>query len=380
MSDKVDLKCPFAFELIAQDGEARRGRLHTAHGTVETPVFMPVGTQACVKALSPEDVRQTGAEMVLANTYHLWMRPGADVVERLGGLQKFMSWHGPVLTDSGGFQVYSLKGLTRIKEEGVHFQSHLDGSRHFISPEEAVRLQLQLGSDIQMALDECIPYPASHEDTRVSTERTTRWAQRAAKIDIPTELALFGIIQGGMYPELRLKSTQDLMALNFKGYAIGGLSVGESKHLMYEMVEISTSVLDKFKPRYLMGVGMPEDLWEGVRRGIDMFDCVIPTRNARNGTLFTSEGKISIKNGVYKDSEEPLDPNCECYTCTHFSKGYLRHLYRANEILAPRLLTIHNLTFYGELMKTIRNSIKKGNFETTYATFREQYAKGTSND
>ena len=357
---------PFSFELITSDpaSSARLGKITTPHGEVKTPVFMPVGTQATVKTLSPEDLVNIGAEIILSNTYHLFLRPGHELIRDFGGLQKFMGWHRPVLTDSGGFQVFSLADLRKISEEGVTFQSHIDGgAKHIISPEYAIEIQEALGADIIMAFDECIPFPATHDYARESLERTLRWAGRCKEAKKETGQALFGIVQGGMYPELRKHSAGALVDIGFDGYALGGLSVGETKPVMYEMIEASVPSLPEDKPRYLMGVGTPEDLVEGVDRGIDMFDCVMPTRNARNGTFFTSFGKVVIRNARYERDEQPIDPECGCSTCRTFTRAYLRHLFNTGEVLALRLGTIHNVFFYLNLMRNIRVSIEEGRFK-----------------
>ncbi len=355
----------FRFNLIKKDAasSARLGRIVTSHGEINTPVFMPVGTQATVKTLSPADLTDIGAEIILGNTYHLFLRPGHELIRDFGGIQEFMGWKKPVLTDSGGFQVFSLADLRKIGEEGVTFQSHIDGgAKHFITPEYAVEIQESLGADIIMAFDECIPFPATHDYARESLERTLRWASRCRAAKKDTGQALFGIVQGGMYPELRKHSAEALIEIGFEGYALGGLSVGETKPVMYEMIEASVPTLPQDKPRYLMGVGTPEDLVEGVDRGIDMFDCVMPTRNARNGTFFTSFGKVVIRNAQYERDKQPIDPECECSTCRTFTRAYLRHLFNANEVLALRLGTIHNLFFYLQLMRSIRTSIEQGRF------------------
>ena len=348
------------YELIkecAQTG-ARLGRLHTPHGIIETPIFMPVGTQATVKAMTPEELKEMEAQIILSNTYHLYLRPGHDLVKEAGGLHKFMNWDRPILTDSGGFQVFSLGDLRKITEEGVTFQSHLDGSKHFLSPEKVMEIENALGADIIMAFDECAPYPADHDYVKKSLERTTRWAVRCKEAHTNTEnQALFGIVQGGMYRDLREQSAAELVALDFPGYSIGGLSVGEPKDLMYEVLDYTTPLLPKDKPRYLMGVGSPDALIEGAIRGIDMFDCVLPTRIARNGTAMTSEGKVVIKNAKYTRDFTPLDPNCDCYCCKNYSRAYLRHLYKADEILSSRLMSTHNLHFLINLMKQVRQAI-----------------------
>ena len=338
---------------------ARLGIVHTPHGKIETPIFMPVGTQATVKAMTPEELKEIHAQIILSNTYHLYLRPGHEIVEKAGDLHRFMNWNRPILTDSGGFQVFSLGDLRKITEEGVEFRSHLDGSKHFFSPEKSIEIQNALGADIIMAFDECVPYPSEKSYVKESVQRTTRWAQRSKNAHKKPDMqGLFGIIQGGMYKDLRKQSAEEIMELDFPGYAIGGLSVGEPKPLMYEILEYTTPYLPKDKPRYLMGVGSPDCLIEGVIRGIDMFDCVLPTRIARNGTAMTSVGKIAIKNLEHRESFEPLDPNCDCYTCKNYSRAYLRHLYKAQEILSARLLTYHNLYFLLKLMKDIREAIR----------------------
>jgi queuine tRNA-ribosyltransferase len=345
----------------------------TPHGEVQTPAFMPVGTQAAVKTLSPEDVREVGGEIVLANTYHLYLRPGHVLIRELGGLHAFMHWNGPILTDSGGFQVFSHSELRKIREEGVTFQSHIDGSSHHITPELAIEIQESLGADIIMAFDECTPYPVTREYARESMEMTLRWAGRCKKSKTRTDQALFGIIQGGMYADLRKECTKKLVEIGFDGYAIGGLSVGETKPLMYEMVEVSESHMPEEKPRYLMGVGKPEDLIEGVIRGVDLFDCVMPTRNARNGFLFTKHGRLVIKNAVHTGEKGPIDPECGCYTCRYFSRAYLRHLFMAGEIFALRLNTIHNLYFYLQLMTQIREAVRKDRLIAFQKEFYDLY-------
>ncbi|MCK8059061.1 MULTISPECIES: tRNA guanosine(34) transglycosylase Tgt [unclassified Fusibacter] len=348
------------YELIktCKQSGARLGRLTTPHGVIDTPIFMPVGTKATVKAMTPEEVEGLGAQIILSNTYHLYMRPGHDLIKEAGGLHKFMNWNKPILTDSGGFQVFSLGSLRKIKEEGVEFRSHIDGSKHFISPEKAVEIQTALGSDIMMAFDECAPYPAEHDYVKKSLERTTRWAKRCKDAHTNTEnQALFGIVQGGMYKDLREQSVRELVALDFPGYAIGGLSVGEPKDLMYEVLDYTAPLLPEDKARYLMGVGSPDALFEGAIRGIDMFDCVLPTRTARMGTAMTSVGPVSIKQAKYQRDFTTLDAECECYTCKNYTKAYLRHLYKENEILSARLFTIHNLHFLINLMSEIRQAI-----------------------
>ncbi len=356
----------FSFSLIkkAPASSARLGKITMSHGGVNTPVFMPVGTQATVKTLSPADLVDLGAEIILSNTYHLFLRPGHELIREFGGIQKFMGWNRPVLTDSGGFQVFSLAELRKITEEGVTFQSPIDGgARHLITPEYAVEIQEALGADIIMAFDECTPYPATRDYTHESLERTLRWAKRCRYAKKDTGQALFGIVQGGIYPDLRKRSAEALVDTGFDGYAIGGLSVGETKPVMYEMLSATVPSLPGDQPRYLMGVGTPEDLVEGVDRGIDMFDCVMPTRNARNGTFFTSFGKMVIRNARYERDHQPIDPGCGCYTCGNFTRAYVRHLFNANELLALRLGTIHNVFFYLNLMRNIRESIEQGRFK-----------------
>ncbi|MEW6665791.1 MAG: tRNA guanosine(34) transglycosylase Tgt [Thermodesulfobacteriota bacterium] len=345
----------------AGSGRARLGEIRTSHGTFETPVFMPVGTQASVKALSPEDLKEAGAEIILANTYHLFLRPGAQVIEKLGGLHRFMDWGGPILTDSGGFQVHSLSGLCSVSEEGVVFRSHLDGSRCFLGPREAMDVQKALGGDIVMAFDECTSYPVSHEEALDAVRRTTRWAGICMENRGPGQ-ALFGIVQGGTYPDLREKSAGELVAMDFDGYAMGGLSVGEDKDTRNRVVRETVEFLPLTKPLYLMGVGKPEDILEAVSCGVDMFDCVLPTRNARNGTLFTDAGRVVIKNACYAEDGRPVEEGCGCYTCTHFSRAYLRHLFMAKELLVYRLNSIHNLYYYFRLMARVRASLREGSF------------------
>lgn len=355
---------PMKLDLLATDATtgARRGRLTTPHGTVETPVFMPCGTQATVKTLDPRDLHTEGCELILCNTYHLYLRPGHEVVRDLGGLHRFMAWDRAILTDSGGYQVLSLAALRSITEEGVTFQSHLDGSRHFLSAEQAIEIQLALGADILMALDECPPHSADYDYHRASMERTVRWAKRCRAVHPGDEPALFGIIQGGTHLDLRARSAEETRRIGFMGYALGGLGVGEGPSQRYRVVEYTTALLPTEAPRYLMGVGTPQDLLECIACGVDMFDCVLPTRNARNGTLFTGTGRLNIKGAAYARDERPVDPDCACYTCQHFSRAYLRHLYVADEILGLRLNTIHNLHYYAELMRQARHAIEAGTF------------------
>jgi len=355
----------FRYALLQQDSnsQARRGRIYTQRGEIDTPTFMPVGTQGTVKGMLPEALKEIGAQIILANTYHLYLRPGHKLIQQLGGLHKFMHWDRPILTDSGGFQVFSLGDLRKITEEGASFQSHLDGSKHLLTPELSVNIQLALGSDIVMVFDECIPHPAERTYVVDSTNRSTRWAQRCREV-LPegSTSALFGIVQGGMELDLRKQSAEQLREIGFEGYALGGLSVGEETALMYDMMEYNLPLLPSDRPRYVMGVGTPENLLEGVARGCDMFDCVMPTRNARNGVLFTNVGKISIKQAQYRDDEKPLDPDCGCYVCRNYSRAYLRHLYMSKEILASVLNTHHNLYYYQQLMAGIRQSLEDGNF------------------
>lgn len=363
------------YELIKEDPRtrARRGRLHTPHGTIETPVFMPVGTAGTVKAMLPEEVKSLGAEIILSNTYHLYLRPGHDIVREAGGLHKFMNWDRPILTDSGGFQVFSLGAMRKISEEGVKFRSHIDGSSHMLTPEKSIEVQNALGSDIMMAFDECAPYPADYSYVKNSLERTTRWLRRCKEAHKDTEKqSLFGIMQGGMYKDLRYQSAMEIVELDLPGYAIGGLSVGEPRELMYEVLDYATDYLPKNKPRYVMGVGTPDHLFEGVERGVDMFDCVFPTRLARNGSAMTSHGKVNIKNAKFERDFTPLDHECDCYVCRNYSRAYLRHLFKANEILSSMLLSYHNLHFLVHTMQNIREAIEQDRF-TEYK--REFYMK-----
>lgn len=365
----------FGFELIKKDDRtgARLGILHTPRGDIQTPAFMPVGTQATVKTLTPEELRELGAEIILSNTYHLYLRPGPELVRQAGGLHRFMHWERPILTDSGGFQVFSLGPLRRVTGEGVYFQSHLDGSRHFITPEKSVEIQAALGSNIAMAFDVCAPYPCSYEEALEALELTTRWAERCLRVETDPDQVLFGIVQGSVYPELRMRSARELTALDFPGYAIGGLSVGEPKVIMYEVLDYTVPCLPENKPRYLMGVGSADCLWEGVARGVDMFDCVLPTRIARNGTALTATGKLVVRNAVYASDFSPLEEGCGCYTCRNYTRAYLRHLFKAEEMLGPRLLTIHNLYFTLKLMEKIRNSIREGRFAEEKEIFLRNY-------
>lgn len=351
----------FRFELIKQSkkSKARRGRIHTPHGIIETPIFMPVGTRATVKAMKPEDLDDVGAQIILANTYHLFLRPTTPLIQRAGGLHKFMNWNKPILTDSGGFQVFSLGKLRKITEEGVEFRSFIDGSKHFLSPESVMQLEYEIGADIIMAFDECTPYPADRNYALQSLERTTRWAKRCKDAWVnPEKQALFGIVQGGMYHDLRKRSAEQLMEIDFPGYGIGGLSVGEPHELMYEVLDRLTPELPADKPRYLMGVGDEASLIEGVKLGVDMFDCVLPTRIARNGLALTSQGNVSIKNAKYTEDHTPLDPACDCYCCRNYTKSYLRHLYKTGEILSSILLSTHNLHYLLKRMEEVRAAIE----------------------
>jgi len=362
---------PAHFDLLATDSAsaARRGRLHTRRGAIETPAFMPVGTQGTVKGMLPEQLREAGAQVILANTYHLYLRPGHELVRQLGGLHRFMQWDGPILTDSGGFQVFSLGALRRIEEDGVRFQSHLDGSAHLLTPEHSIAIQEALGADIMMVFDECIPYPAEHAYVATSTARSMRWAARSKQARTDASAALFGIVQGGMERDLRRRSVEQLLEIGFDGYALGGLSVGEGAEMMYEVMEWTLPALPAAHPRYVMGVGTPENLVEAVARGADLFDCVMPTRNARNGVLFTDFGKLSIKQNRYGADSSPIDPDCGCTVCGRFSRAYLRHLYQSNEILASVLNTWHNLYYYLQLMRRMREAIESGSF----GQFRDEF-------
>ena len=379
------MESSFSFTLHGTDGAARRGEFHTPHGVVQMPAFMPVGTQGTVKAALHRDLRDAGAEIILGNTYHLFLRPGDELIARRGGLHQFISWNRPILTDSGGFQIFSLAERRVIREEGAEFQSHLDGSRHVLTPERAVDIQARLGSDIAMVLDECLSYPATRDEAAASMQRSARWARRCRERFIQREAgsdvqvsnpgqALFGIVQGGVFQDLRDESAAATTAVGFEGYAIGGLSVGEPVEVMYGVTEQTARALPVDRPRYLMGAGTPEDLVEGVARGVDMFDCVMPTRNARNGQLFTSEGRINIKNARYAEDDRPLDRACGCYTCRHHSRAYLRHLYLAGEMTAGALNTLHNLTFYLDTMRRIRDAIAFRTFDT----FRQGFLRSAS--
>jgi queuine tRNA-ribosyltransferase len=371
------LKTPLTFSILAMDGQARRGRLTTPHGTVETPAFMPVGTQGTVKAVTREELLAVGAEMVLANTYHLFLRPGTELIKKLGGLHRFMNWSGPILTDSGGFQVYSLSDLRKISDQGVLFRSHLDGgAEHLFTPELAVRAQEDLGSDIAMVLDECPPLPSSREKIEAAVERTVAWAGRSRAAHAREDQALFAIVQGGLDPDLRRQCAASLAALDFPGYAIGGLSVGESKTDMLTALAATAPALPEAKPRYLMGVGAPDDLVGAVERGVDLFDCVLPTRIARNGALLTPAGRLAIKHARYADDPLPPDPECDCYTCRHYSRAYLRHLHLAKEILGSRLNTIHNLRYTLSLMSAMRRAVEDGQWRRFREDFFARWSAG----
>ncbi|MFH1215427.1 MAG: tRNA guanosine(34) transglycosylase Tgt [Pseudomonadota bacterium] len=366
------MSSPFTLKEKSSECPARCGELLTLHGTIKTPVFMPVGTQATVKGMTPESLVEIGAQIILANTYHLLIRPGHELVRELGGLHSFMHWDKPILTDSGGFQIYSLKELARITEDGATFKSHLDGTTHFLSPEGAIEVQEALGSDIMMCLDTCIPYPATRQEAQAATELTGRWAERCRKAQKQSGRLLFGIIQGGMYPDLRARAVDEIVSIGFDGYALGGLSVGEPREVMYDMTGQTAALLPTDHAKYVMGVGTPEDLVECVYRGIDMFDCVMPTRNARNGMLFTSHGKLVIKNACYYNDPKPVDEKCDCYTCRNYSRAYLRHLYMAREIMASLLNTIHNLHYYVYLMADMRKAIREDCFEVFRKEFYEK--------
>lgn len=360
------------FNLLNTCNGARAGELNTAHGKVLTPVFLPVGSQATVKTVTPEELEETGAQIILANSYHLYLRPGADTIEKLGGLHRFMHWEKPILTDSGGFQVFSLARLTRINDEGATFRSHIDGSEHFISPEGAIRIQEALGADIIMALDEVPFSQAQPEKVAVAAERTLQWAERCRQAHARRDQALFAIVQGGLSMEMRQKAARRLIAMDFAGYAVGGLSLGEPKEMMWQVTGQTAALLPADKPRYLMGVGSPEDLVTGAAQGIDMFDCVLPTRLGRNGALFTMQGRRNIRNAVYSRMPEPVDPECDCYTCRHYSAAYLHHLFKCEELLAYRLATIHNLRFLSNLMRRIREAI----LSQTFVAFKEAFLTG----
>ena len=368
--------CHMQFEQLGADGGARRGRLTFPRGMVETPAFMPVGTYGTVKGMLPRDIEGIGAEIILGNTFHLWLRPGTDIIEQHGDLHDFMGWQGPILTDSGGFQVFSLGDMRKISEEGVQFQSPVNGDKVFLDPETSMAIQASLGSDIVMIFDECTPYPATEAEARHSMELSLRWAERSKRAHGDSSAALFGIVQGGMYESLRVESLRGLESIGFDGYAIGGLSVGEPKDEMLKVLDVMAPHMPADKPRYLMGVGTPADLLEGVRRGIDMFDCVMPTRNARNGNIFTSRGQLKLRNAKHKTSTLPLDENCDCYTCSNFSRAYLHHLDKCNEILGSQLNTIHNLHYYQAHMAGIRAAIEQGGLDDFATQFYEEQGRG----
>ncbi len=369
------------FSLEATDGAARRGVLHTARGPIRTPMFMPVGTAGSVKSLSPLDLEHIGAEVILGNTYHLYLRPGDELLARLGGLHAFSAWHGPILTDSGGFQVFSLSALRQVSEDGVAFSSHIDGSKHFFTPEGVIRIQENIGSDIMMVLDECVAYGTDFERTRMAMDRTARWAERSLRArPHPTDQLLFGIVQGGFDPGLREHSARQIRDLPFDGYAIGGLSVGEPKPLLWDMLARTAPLLPRDRPRYLMGVGKPLDILRAIELGVDLFDCVLPTRNARNGTLYTSQGKVTIKQARYREDTSPLDPECSCYTCRTFSRAYLRHLYISRELLAYRLNTLHNLAFYLDLVRGAREAISRGELREYTAAYQAVFPEDSDEE
>ena len=367
----------FAFEISGRDGAARTGTIKTARGSIRTPAFMPVGTAATVKAMLPESVKATGADILLGNTYHLMLRPGAERIARLGGLHEFMGWAGPILTDSGGFQVMSLAKLRNIAEEGVRFRSHIDGSEYFLTPERAMEIQALLGSDIQMVLDECAPFPSEKKDIEYSMRLSMRWAERS-KAAFAGSGACFGIVQGGIYPDLRQESAQALREIGFDGYAVGGLAVGEGQETMFEVVEATVGHLPVDRPRYLMGVGKPADLAGAVLRGIDMFDCVLPTRSGRNGQAFTRTGTVNLRNARHAEDTRPLDPDCRCPACKSFSRAYLHHVVKANEIIASMLITWHNLTYYQDLMEMLRGAVASGTVEATVRQVQSQSVKEES--
>ena len=365
------------YELVKKDNNARLGKINTNHGTYETPMFMPVGTLANVKTLTPEQVKDTNAGIILSNTYHLWLRPGEDVVMHAGGLHKFMNYNGPILTDSGGFQVFSLAKNKKkdITEEGVHFKSHIDGKNLLLTPELSIEIQNKLDSDIAMSFDECIPYPSDYNYTKQSTERTLRWAKRGLEAHKNKNQSLFGIVQGGEYEDLRKYSAEETVKMNFDGYSIGGTSVGEGKETMYKMIDYAIKYLPEDKPRYLMGVGDPIDILEGIERGIDMFDCVLPTRLARHGNAFTNTGKINLKNAKYKEDFTPIEQECDCYTCKNYTKAYIKHLINCEESLGGTLLSIHNIRFLIKLTEEAREAIKNNNFKNYKEEFINKYKK-----
>jgi queuine tRNA-ribosyltransferase len=362
----------FSFNLKKTNQQARRGELQTAHGAIQTPAFMPVGTVATVKAMRPEDVAATGAEIILGNTYHLMLRPGEDRIERLGGLHKFMNWHGPILTDSGGFQVMSLSAIRKITDDGVEFSSHIDGTKYFLTPEYSMQIQHKLGSDITMIFDECVAYPAEYEVAKKAMERSIKWADRSKNAFVKRDgYGLFGIVQGSVYEDLRKISAEELIKIGFDGYAIGGLAVGEGQEIMFKVLDYATPFLPENKPRYLMGVGKPSDIVGAVARGVDMFDCVIPTRSGRNGQAFVRGGTINIRNAQYGEDLKPLDEECKCRACKNHSRAYIHHLVKSNEILGSMLMTEHNLQYYQDLMRDIRAAIENDQFENFAKNFNE---------
>lgn len=373
---------PDHFRLLHQDTgcRARTGRINTPHGEIQTPIFMPVGTSASVKAMRPENLKDAGAQIILSNTYHLYLRPGHRLVEQMGGLHKFMAWDRPVLTDSGGFQVYSLTELRKITEEGATFRSHIDGSMHLLTPELSIRIQESLGADIIMCFDECPPADADREYVERSLAMTTRWARRCKEAHARADQLLFGIVQGGRFADLRQRSLQELQEIGFDGYALGGLSVGETKPVMHEVMDACSDLLPADHPRYIMGIGTPEDLVEAVWRGYDMFDCVMPTRNARNGMLFTNQGRLNIKRKQYEDDQGPIDPTCDCYVCRTYSRAYLRHLFRSGEILSSMLNTHHNIAWYLNLMSRMREAITQDRFEAFRKEFYHHQQPETENN
>lgn len=363
------------FKIVHKDknSQARLGLLHTARGIVQTPVFMPVGTQATVKAVPPFVLEEIGVEMILGNAYHLYLRPGVKIVKKAGGLHKFMNWHGPILTDSGGYQVFSLALLRKVTDDGVWFQSHIDGSAHFIGPKECLNIQEALGSDIYMVLDECVGYPCSYDQARLAVDRTVNWARISRQIKVASKAFVFGIVQGSTYKELRQECAHQLVEMEFNGYAVGGLSVGEPAELIYDIISYTTAFLPETKPRYVMGVGTPPDILESITYGVDMFDCIIPTRYGRTATAFTSTGKLNLRNAVYREDFLPVDPGCSCYSCKNFSRAYIRHLFYANEILGLELLSLHNIFFYTNLMKNARLAISENRFLSFKNAFLAEY-------
>lgn len=369
------------FKIIHKDknSNVRLGKLATAHGKIDTPCFMPVGTQGTVKALSPQELEECNAQIILSNAYHLFLRPGREVIKKGGGLHNFMSWAKPILTDSGGYQIFSLALLRKIKDEGVEFQSHIDGTKHFLTPEDVIRIQKDLGSDIMMPLDECVHYPCAKDQAEVAMKRTIDWARRSKTVCDEHRQLLFGIVQGATYEDLRKECAGQIIEIDFDGYAIGGVSVGEPRNLRYNIINLVLGFLPQDKPRYLMGVGIPEDIIEAVDLGIDMFDCVVPTRYGRNGTAFTSVGKLTVRNSPFAEDFSPLDPNCDCYTCRKFARAYLRHLFNTDEMLGPRLVSLHNVHFYLELMRKIREMISEDRFIEFKKEFLKNYNQKNEN-